>query len=178
MRVLKRDSQRRRNRKGRPGEGGAGRGVMQLQAKDYPSTRSQGKGVERPVPQDLWKECDPAEFREPPWIQTSGLQNWENKFCCSYHQICGNLLQQPQDGNTPAKTQWFVKQEIKGGREISTARIMLLAENAKGEENLIEMWTQDLWKYLETVHFWKMGIWTLRPVSSLPGGRDVTSVPL
>lgn len=54
-----------------------------------------------------------------------------------------------QEATTAEKTQSFVKQEIQGGR-ISTARIMLLAKNAKGEEKWTKMWTQDPGNYLET----------------------------
>lgn len=58
-------------------------------------------------------------------------------------QVHGNLLQQPQKTNTPGKTHWFVKQEIKERKEISTVSVALFAETAKGEENLIEIWTSD-----------------------------------
>ena len=67
MRVLERDSQRRK-RKRQSGERRAGRGAMRLQAKDNHSTinEARGKAWNGWSTRASRKECNPAELREPP----------------------------------------------------------------------------------------------------------------
>ena len=81
-------------------------GLIQLQAKECQGFRGTARSQEETREDSRDSEGNMA--LPGPWSQTSSHQNFERiKFVYSGHQVCGNLLQQPQETNINGKCLHF-----------------------------------------------------------------------
>ena len=64
------------------------------------------------------------------WFPTSGLQNYQGiHLCCFEPQMCGDLLQWPQEANTMCKSCVQISQEVKTSQLIDAAILSMRKES-------------------------------------------------